>query len=779
MQVEPTSSNRKAVLWLGRNARRDPSGLGSRGGETRNRNNQPGDDDLDDDWEKDDSALSEFMQPRHLMDTRVKPNSSSLSANKQAKQTRKAVRKAANRMRRREPQQKQAPAAPSNDLSDLLEMPKWEHPAPQIYTSQSSNSRRGDASSKASKGRLGQMLDGGDSDEDENEGRGTYLQSGIVGGRKSSGRSRASQNSVRSKRGSAASASSLGSKSIALHLAEPDTDDESTGVELFRPGGGGRRSALDDDDDGSISSASVECFKPKPSKQEMAQTLLRSFDAELRMEAEKSKEGRSGDRKERTPSISASSPQRSHTIPHAPNRQRDIGVDITVEHEKPIETFVAPQREPNARHTSNGQIKPTATQARTASRSSATSALLNSIPATPAPVRNQSAGVPDLFNNSLRFDDLELNGSCVNFEDFDPSIGGHHDDLDDDDQSISMQSDCGSVVSVDMMSDRDKEDLEEKMIRMAMERSLSDSCSVLDDVVPFSVQGHGSGELHSSGNLHFSGNFNASGNFAVIDIGNEDDDEVERMAEIELAREIELAIKRSLNDSKASELTANTFPITSEWSGSSGTSNSAGQPHHFERQRQSTGKVPSSPNRRQSGTTPSSNYNNASGSQYPMERNVPLSSQRRQYGTTSSSSSSNYNDESCLHYPMEQRRSGASSHYVVAGQTNESGSHYPTEQRRSGTSSRHVVAGSVSSHHSHGADSTGSNGAPGYPRSYTRSVGSTAAYTDQQNSPRRIVRPRPQHQPTTRRDSGGHGKDDRVRASVRRPARNGRHVQDI
>ena len=700
---------------MGRNARRDRSGLGTSGGETRNRNYPLDDDELDDDWEKDDSALSEFMQPRHLMDTRAKPNNTRLAADREAKQTRKAVRKAANRMRRSEPQ-KQAPAAVPNDLSELLEMPKWEHPAPENYTNQSWTSGRSDASSsKASRGRLGQMLDGGDSDEDEIEGRGTYLQSGIVGGRKSSVRSRASQNSIRSKKGSAASASSLGSKSIALHLAEPDTDDESTGVELFRPGGG-RRSALDDDD-GSISSASVECFKPKPSKQEMAKTLLQSFDAELRMEAEKSKEGRNGDRKEMVPSISAPSSRKSDTNHRATSKQRDPEVEASAKLEKPIETFVAPQHGPNAKQNSSlGQVKSTASSSRSSSRSAATGAFLSTIPATPLPVKIQSTGVPDLFNNSLKFDDLELNGSCDNFEDFEPSVGDHDDDYDDDDRSIGMQSDCGSVVSVDMMSDQEKEDLEEKMIRIAMERSLSDSCSVLDDVVPFSVQAHRSGELnfHSSGKFHSSGNFNASGNFAVIDIGNEDDDEVERMAEIELAREIELAMKRSLNDSKASALTASTFPITSEWSGSSGTSTSTGQPHLFDRRVPSNRKVPSSSQFRQSGTTPS--YNNKSDPQSPMDR------------------------------------------------------------QNSASSSRRVVAGSMSSNHSQGADSTGSNGVPGHPRSYTRRVGSSTASKDQQASPRRIVRPRPQ---PASRESGPTVKDNRLRTSARRLARSGRHVQDI
>ena len=225
-----------------------------------------------DDWDKEDnsSSLSEFVHPRHLLVETQKPKSNNSSASASSRQSRGALRKAARRMR---PKKAEPPAqkAPQNSLGDLLEMPNWEHPSP-FRQNQKRTSPRGDAS-KGSKGRLGQLLDGGDDDEDSDEdGRETsYLQPKIQGATKASARSCASKSSnnsssSRSKKGSAASASSLASKSIAMHLENsPESDDESTGVELFR--GGGKRSAFSDDDDGSISSASVECFKPKPSKQ--------------------------------------------------------------------------------------------------------------------------------------------------------------------------------------------------------------------------------------------------------------------------------------------------------------------------------------------------------------------------------------------------------------------------------------------------------------------------------------------------------------------------------
>ena len=215
-----------------------------------------------------------------------------------------------------------------------------------------------------------------------------------------------------------------------------------------------------------------------------------------------------------------------------------------------------------------------ASRSRAAARHASTGAILNTLPISPTRSRSCS-GVENPFNSSLKFEDLELNGS-IDFGDIEPCTGPVQFGNDDDDNSISMQSSCNSIASVDMMSDKEKEDLEEKMIRMAMERSLSDSGSMLDDVVCFSAQGQAS-----------------SGHFAVIDIGEDDHDDVERIAEIELEKEmLDLAIQRSLNDSKTSENTSVTFPITSECSGSSGGSGSTTQSQPFERRRRSTGKAP-------------------------------------------------------------------------------------------------------------------------------------------------------------------------------------------
>ena len=621
MQIDPANSNRKVGLWLGRPARKNGAGLrgeAPRPGPRRPFRNHPRtmEDEYDDDdeWDHDGgSSLSGFVHPRHL--TEKKPSNSSLSstnssnsARAAASRQRKAMKKAAMRMRPKKESssaQSRASQTSKNDLSDILEMPKWEHPTPGY----SGNSRksRGDASTK-SKGRLGQLLDGGDDsdEEEEEERRETYLQRKMVGGDRSSAKSKASaaSRSSQSVRSKDVSGASLGAKSIALHLQEMDSDDESTGIDLFR---GGKRSHVDDDG-GSISSASIECFKPKPSKQELAQDALRSFDAELRMEAEKS---RNTERYHHKPTLAnqemkapvSPKPLSSERVessslvntktsmlqpPPSPPRNgienNSVVNDDDNDASDPVKSLVSsPSRKPN-RHVPRGNV-PSISQSYSPVRRPSPRALLSVSKLPVVPMRNRSNSAAEIFNNSLKLEGLELDGS-INFGDIEPFTASYNaEDDDDDNNSIGMQS-CSSIASVDMMSDKEKEDLEEKMIQMALEESLHSTSSILDNLA--AVPSHGSVSFNAS-----------SGSFAVVDIGDFDDEDMSEfaMAEDEFEKEmIELAIQRSLNDSrmndsKKSDYTATTNPITSDCGDSSGTSGSTTQSQALQRQKMNSGGI--------------------------------------------------------------------------------------------------------------------------------------------------------------------------------------------
>lgn len=493
-------------------------------------------DDLEADWNTDDSSsLSEFVQKRYMSQPKAAA-SNSCASSASDNQPKTAIKRASARMRRRREKQDMK----KNGLNELLEMPKWEHPAP-LNPSRGKRSIKGDASSKGST--LRQLLDGGDDESESEVEEGDYLQGGIVTS-KSSARSGASRNSrISTKKGSEGSTTSSSSKhNIPLHLeSEIETDDESTGVELFRSGKGGR--SILDDDDGSISSCSVECFKPKPSKQEMAASLLRGFDQELRMAAERSREPRNSERsqqKQPVPSqpgsanIRSASSIGSRSLQEAKEKALNIyQSNIKAEparrqilQEPPSPPSPRPERfQTTTRTSSSGNARPLPSQ--------------NVKRTTSAP---SSGGMPIFFHNSLKLDDLEMDGSIGDLEALTNDI------VAEDDHSIGGDA---SVASVDMLTDQEKDDLEEKMIRMAMERSLSDSSSFLD-VTPFTK----SEEAMPN----------------TIDIGS-DGDEAEGPAEMELEDELmKLAMMRSLNESTLSIYTADTTTaMTSEESGSSAT----------------------------------------------------------------------------------------------------------------------------------------------------------------------------------------------------------------
>jgi hypothetical protein len=551
----------------------------------------PGDD-LEAGWATDDSAsIGDFVESfrKPAAEAPFPQSNSSVSSTASAKKQRAGLVGGGPRRSSNSSRASRRVSSKQKESANLLEMPDWEHPA---ASDRSKPGLQGRGSS------LCEMLSRKDEEESSEEEEETGYLKGVLGRAISNGSRGKHFNASRTapqRNKTAGSADSLGSRKMAMELdMESDTDDDdddesALGVQIFS----GRDAGLDDD--GSVGSASIENFKPPPSRQEMAHSLLRGFDRELRIEASKVREPRpQSDRPKSNDAIKRATPkpvvaEKTKLVAERPVPK--VALPKVMEPPKPCTTYRPPEtleKLAGAPETANISINPIPHKRsrKVAPPSSRHSSLpdINTFfhssfefnedfvapriprgpPRLPTNHARSSAtpGIAQLFNSSLDLEDLQLDGLDAVRQ------SKNYGDLDDD-RSVDSSTSHSSLASVEHMTENEKTGLEEKMLRMAMERSLSRSCSILDDVTPFSAQKqtplhHSKTSLTSTGEL------------------STDPETAERLAELAFEKEmLEFAIQRSLNDSKMSEYTGTTGANTSDGSGSSGGSGIA-QFHHRE-----------------------------------------------------------------------------------------------------------------------------------------------------------------------------------------------------